>query len=423
MPAAQISTYKLIRNLWPREAFMEQILKASPALGMIPKDTSFGEKIRFVTVGTSPPQGLGDFGNAKQFKTASTAEEFQVQLASYFGNFSIGGDLYRRAKFTGNKGLLRDPMERDSKGLINQARNDFSSFIHGNGGGALGRILSSSNLATQTVTLDKGADARRLVKGMTLWASTTDGTTGTPLNGFVTVASVQGTATAPTVTITQSSWSAAISGLTTTSFLFRAGAFGTSVVHFGFDAWNPDWLTGGTPSAFLGVTRANAPAQLAGVNLTLTNKTPRQRIMLAAQAGADTGQQNDGRLVYLLNTTAWTDLYFELSSANMLQMTKAPAAPIGSIQLGLNYDAIKMMGPAGSIEVVADPWMPSGVERLLNMDTWKMASCGDWFHWDDDATPDNPMLEDAADSREIRAVGDQQLYCTNPWANVRVKTA
>jgi hypothetical protein len=420
MAAAQISTYKLIRNIWPREAFLEQILKASPALGLMPKDTNFGEKIRYVTVGTSPPQGLGDFGSAKQYKTASTAEEFQVQLASYYGNFSIGGDLYRRAKFTGNKGLLRDPMERDSKGLINQARNDFSSFVHGNGGGSLGRILSTSTLSSQTITLDKGVDKRRLVKGMTLWAATTDGTSGSPLNGFATVSAVGGTATAPTVTISQSSWQDAFPGLTTTSYLFRAGAFGTSVVHYGFDAWCPSHS--GSPSAFLGVTRANAADQLAGVSLPLTNKTPRQRIMLAAQAQADTGQA-DGRLVYLLNTQNWLDLYFELSSANMLQLTKAPSAPIGSINLGINYEAIKVMGPAGPIEVVADPWAPTAVERLLNMDTWKMASCGDWFHWDDDATPDSPMLEDAADAREIRAVGDHQIYCTNPWANVRVAVA
>lgn len=421
MPAAQLSTYKLIRNLWPREAFLEQIFKASPVLGMIPKDTSFGEKIRYVTVGTSPPQGLGDFGSAKQYKTASTAEEFQVQLASYFGNFSLGGDLYRRAKYTGNKGLLRDPMERDSKGLLNQARNDFSSFIHGNGGGALGRILSTSTLTSQTITLDKGVDRRRLVKGMTLWAATTDGTTGSPLNGYVTVTAVGGTPTAPTVTISQSSWAAAIPGITTTSYLFRAGAFGPNVVHYGFDAWCPDWSSG-SPSAFLGVTRANAPEQLAGINITATNKTPRQRIMQAAQAQADTGQ-TDGRLVYVLNTQNWTDLFFELSSANMLQMTKATAAPVGNINIGTTYDAIKMVGPGGPIEVVADAWAPTNVERLLNLDTWKMASCGDWFHWDDEATPDNPMLEDAADAREIRAVGDQQLYCNNPWANVRVKVA
>jgi hypothetical protein len=414
MAAAQLSTYKLIRSLWPREAIIEQIYKASPLLGMIKKDTNFGEKIRYVTVGTSPPQGLGTFGQAKANKTASTAEEFQVQLASYYGNFSISGDLYRRYKFTGNKAVLKDPMERDSKGLLKQARNDFSSFIHGNGGGSLGRILSTSTLASQTITLDKGADRRRIVKGMTLWAATTDGTSGSVLTGQVTVASVGGTASAPTVTINEATWSGAISGLTTTSYLFRAGCFGSSSVFYGLDAWLPSHS--GSPAAFLGVTRTNAPDQLAGQCLTLTNKSPRQRIMLAAQAQADSGA-SDGRMVYVLNTANWTDLYFELSSANMLNMTKAPSAPVGGIKVGVDYEAIKMKGPCGDIEVVADPFAPVAVERLLNLDSFTMASCGDW---DDDATPDDPMLEDAADAREVRAVGDHALYCNDPWANVRV---
>ena len=420
MPAAQLSVYKLIRSLWPREAIIEQIYKASPLLGMMKKDTNFGEKIRYVTVGTSPPQGLGSFGEAKQNKTPSTAEEFQVQLASYYGNFSIGGDLFRRYKFTGNKAVLKDPMERDSKGIMKQARNDFSSFVHGNGGGALGRIKSTSTLASQTITLDKGADRRRIVKGQTLWAATTDGTSGTVLNGSVKVASVGGTPDAPTVTIEEATWSGAISGLTTTSYLFRAGCFGSSSVFYGLDAWCP--LHTGSPGTFLGVTRNNSPEQLAGISIDLSTKTPRQRIMLAAQAQADSGA-SDGRLVYVLNTGNWTDLYFELTSANMLQMTKAPSAPVGGLKVGVDYDAIKIKGPGGDIEVVADPWAPTNVERLLNLDTWTMASCGDFFHWDDDATPDSPMLEDAADAREVRAVGDQQIYCNDPWANVRVKVA
>lgn len=417
MAAALLSTYKLIRNLWPREAIVEQIYKASPLLGMIKKDTGFGEKIRYVSVGTSPPQGLGTFAEAKQNKTASTAEEFQVQLASYYGNFSIAGDIFRRYKFTGNKALLKDPLERESKGLMKQARNDFSSFVHGGGGGSLGRIKSTSTLASQTITLDAGADRRRIVKGMTLWAATTDGTSGSALTGAVTVASVGGTATAPTVTINEATWSGAISGLTTTSYLFRAGCFGNSSVFYGLDAWLPSHS--GSPSSFLSVTRTNAPDQLAGQCLTATTKSPRQRIMQAAQLNADSGG-SDGRLVYVMNTSNWTDLYFELSSANMLQMTKAPSAPVGSIKVGVDYEAIKMRGPGGDIEVVADPFAPTGVERLLNLDTFQMASCGDWFHWDDDATPDGPMLEDAADAREVRAVGDHQLICNDPWPNVRV---
>jgi hypothetical protein len=408
--------------LWPKEAIVEQLYKGSPLLGMIKKDTSFGEKIRYVSIGTSPPQGIGaGFGQAKSNKTASTAEEFAVVTTPYYGAFSIAGDLFRRYKYTGNKALLVDPMVRDSKGLMRQMKNDLSSFIHGNGGGSLGRIASSSTLASQTITLDTGADARRIVKGMTLWASTDNGTTGAVLNGFVTVASVGGTPSAPTVTIDQATWSGAISGLTTTSYLFRAGAVGTGAggdgVLQGLDAWLPSHS--GSPAAFLGVTRSNAPNQLAGNCLSATTKSPRQRIMEASQIQADTGA-SDGRLVYVMSTRNWVNLYNELTNANALQMTKAPSAPVGSLKVGVDYDAIKIVGAGGGIEVVADPWATDTVERLLNLDSFTLASCGDLIHWDDDATPGDPMLEDAADAREVRAVGDIALYCNDPWSNVRV---
>lgn len=422
MAAAQMSVYKMIRNLWPREAIVEQIYKGSPLLGMIKKDTSFGEKIRYISVGTSPPQGIGaGYGQAKLNKTPSTAEEFQVQTTTYYGSFSIAGDLYRRYKYTGNKGLLVDPMGRDSKGLMRQIKNDLSSFIHGNGGGALGRIASTSTLASQTITLDTAADKRRIVKGMTLWASTGDGNSGSILSGQVTVASVGGTATAPTVTINEATWSGSISGLTTTSYLFRAGAVGTGAggdgILNGLDAWLPSHS--GSPGTFLGVNRNNAPEQLAGNVISATTKSPRQRIMEASQVQADTGS-SDGRLVYVMSTRQWVNLYNELSNANALVMMKSPSSPVGGLKVGVEYDAIKLVGAGGAIEVVADPWAPDNVERMLNLDTFTLASTGDLIHWDDDATPDSPMLEDAADAREVRAVGDMALYCNDPWSNVRV---
>lgn len=420
--SAAISTYKFIRSLWTKEAIAEQLLKQSPALGLIPKDTNFAEQYRYFTVGTSPGQGIaGDFATAKANKTASTAAEFQISTTSYYGNFSINGDIWRRYEFTGNKGLLVDPMARESKNLMRQIKNDLSSFVHGNGGGSLGRIASTSTLASQVITLDATADRRRLVKGMKLVASTDNGTTGTILPGSVTVSAVGGTATAPTVTIEETTWSGAILGLTTTSYLFRQGATGSgsggSGVINGMDAWCPSHS--GSPAAIGGVTRTSFPYQLAGIPISATTKSPRQRIMDASIEQADTGQA-DGRSVYLLSTRNWGKLYNELASNNALVSTKAPAAKMGGLSTGVEYEAIKVVGAGGGIEVVPDPWAPDNVERLLDMDTWMLASTGELIHWDKGATPDGPMLEDGADSREIRAVGDMTMYCINPWPNIRV---
>ena len=124
--------------------------------------------------------------------------------------------------------------------------------------------------------------------------------------GNATVASVGGTTAAPTITINESSWAAAITGLTTTSYLFRAGAVGTGAggdgVLNGLDAWLPSHT--GSPGVFLGVTRTNAPNQLAGNCLTATTKSPRQRIMEASQIQADTGA-SEGKLVYVTSTRNW----------------------------------------------------------------------------------------------------------------------
>ncbi len=425
MAAAQQSTYGLIRKLWPKVALIEQIYKGSPVLGMVGKDTDFGEDVRFVSIGTAPPQGIAaGYGAAKSGKTASKSEAFQVVTTPYYGAFSIGGDLFRRFKHTGNKALLVNPMTRESKGLMRQMKNDLSSFVHGNGGGALGRIASTSTLTGNVITLDKGADARRIVRGMTLVASTQDGTAGSVLLGEVTVASVGGTASAPTVTIDQAAWggaSGAIPGLTTTSYLFRKGAVGTGAggdgVINGLDAWCPSHT--GSPADFLSVVRTHAPNQLAGNSLSATNLSAKQRILQAAQISADTGD-GGGRMVYVMSTRNWTDLQHELSNANALQMTKAPSAPVGKLNIGVEYDAIKLIGACGPMEIVADPWAPDSVERLLDIDTFTLASCGPMIDWDDGATPDSPMLEDAADAREVRAVGDLAFICTNPWPNVRV---
>jgi hypothetical protein len=415
MPAASLGSYKLIRNLWPTKAIAELLYKNSPLLGLMPKDTNFGEKIRYISVGTGGPQGLSAaFSDAKQYKTASTAEEFAVQLRSYYGNFSIGGDIWRRYEFTGNKALLVDPMVRDSKNILTEAKNDFSSFLHGNGGGAIGRITSGSSTSSATITLDAGADIRRIRRGMTIQTASTDGSSGTVNVGTGTVSAIGGTPSAPTVTISEASWIAAMPGIGSQAYIFRAGTFGA--VMYGVDAWCPSHT--GSPGTFLGVTRNNDPDKLAGMCLSATTSSPRQRIMDAARMLAD-GPGAD-RPVYLQSTRNWVNLYNELASANALVQTKAPSAKIGSISTGVDYDAIKLVTPVGSVEVVADPWMPDNVERLMDLSVWKLSSCGELLHWDRGATPDSPMLEDAQDSREVRLVGDVATECWNPWANVRV---
>src|SRR5690349_2063197 len=143
MAGASASTYNLLRNLWPQKSIYDLIYSASPTIGVLPKDTSFYEKVRFIDTGFSAPQGVGpNFTVAKNSKTASQSVEFGITAVSYYGLFSLEGRLMRQAK--SDKAVLVKPLARESKNVMTQWKRDLSRYIHGNGGGALGQMTSGS---------------------------------------------------------------------------------------------------------------------------------------------------------------------------------------------------------------------------------------------------------------------------------------
>ena len=416
MPApATFSGYKLIRDLWPQKSIYDEIVEGSPSVGLISKDTNFGERIRYIGVGTSGPQGIaGTFGPAKEFKNASTAEEFQVQKRSIYGNFSIEGLLWRTYEFTGNKAIIVDPMARESRLMFRNMRNDIAAALHGDGTGAIGRMTSGSTpAASATITLDTGSDQRKFSRKMALHTSPNTSNTN-PNPGFVIINQKGGTLSAPTIVVESATWAAGIPGVAASDYIFRAGTY-NNVLFQGFDAWFPNHA--GSPTAFLNVTRANDAFALAGWLVDGTRMTPRQRILRASVVMAD----GFGRMThYMQSTRNWEMLANELEAAGRLKLSKVPAANVGTMKLGVTYEGIEMVGPQGPITIVADPFMPDTVERGFNLETLKIASLGDLIHWDKGATPEAPMLEDAADSREVRSVGDAAFYSEAPGHAVRV---
>lgn len=416
MSIATLSAYKLVRDLWPQKSIYDELFEGSPCLGIFKKDTNFAEKIRYIGVGYSAPQGIGaTFAGAKQYKSPSKAVEFQIQTGSYYGSLSIDGVLYRRAKKTGNKALIVDPMSRDSKNLMRQMKNDLSTFLHGDGVGVLARMTSASTpTSSATVTLRNAADIRKFEPGMYLQTEATGATGGTINPGYVQVQSIGGTESAPTITVEQANWATGIPAVAASDYIYRADTYDSAPVK-GLNAWLPSHS--GSPGTFLGVNRNLYANKLAGQVLDGTQMSPRQRILRAARMVKDVGGKAD---TAIMSTRNWEKLHNELQSANMLRFSKVPAAPVGKFNVGVKYDAIEMVGPGGPIEIFADPWCPDDVERVGQRDVFTLASTGELISWIDGATPGSPMMEDGADSFEIRAVGDMAFYCEAPWFWVRI---
>lgn len=401
MAAAGLTAYKLYRTLWPQKAINETLFQLFPELGVLKKDTTFFEKVRQIGLGTGSPQGIGpSFARAKANKTASTAVEFTVATQPYYALFSIEGDIMRRSK--NDKALLVDPIKRESSNAIAQWKLDMCNYIHGNGGGALARSSAVSG-ATFTVPVKQ---ARFLRPGMKLNSASTDGTSGSVNAGSVTLSAVN--RRTGVCTVVEASVAAGIPAVAATDYWFRDGVFGNVIA--GFEAWNPS--SDPTSTLFKGVDRSVDTDMLGGLRVSATTKTPRGAAKMAANAVYDNGGAPD---LYILSTDDWANLEADLDSAGSLMRTQAMASPIGNMNFGVTYEAIKMVGPAGPITVIASPNAPTGIGRMLTKGTWTLGCMGELLH-----DIDENNTEDGADAKEFRMLGDIEFYCDTPGWNARV---
>lgn len=407
-------------KIWPKNTMEEMVYENSPILGLFPKHTDLVEKVRALPVGYTDPQGIGPtFAGAKASKTAMKQQEWNISVRQYYGTFSIDGEVMRRTKYGGNKTEVVNHLDRHYRGILRQLKNDYSSYMHGNGGGALGRLTAASNPATATITLTKGADRRRIGVGMTLNTAATDGTSGAVNAGEVVVLGLGGTESAPTVTVSGASWQAGIPGCLASDFVFRKDCFGN--VFKGLDGWFPNWSPSALPGTFNNVNRDLDPPKFAGQVFDGRGMQIEQRIYHAALLSCDAGFSPD---TYLMSTRNYENLKNELTASGKRGFdTEISAAPIQGVKTGLKYNAVKVQGPNSLISVVACPWMPDDVERCLPKDIFSIESMGPMIQDAIDATKNAPMIEEAADAYEVRIVSYVATQCETPWGAVRVQVA
>lgn len=424
MAALTSVTWNLGRELWPQNDIYEELLKESPFIGRVKKDTSFGEDVRHIVVGTGMPQGVGPvFELAKGDKSPSLADQFQIRAKTYYALFSIQGRLMRQAKI--DKAVIVKPYARESRNAILQWKRDISAFMYGNGGGAIGQLAVATNLATNTFVLRDVSKIRFFQRGMRLSTATAnDGTiAGNANTGFMTIFSISKSGpNKGTIVIAETSIAVAIPGATVNDFIFRHGVFG-NVIN-GLSAWIPrgdpgtnDPVTGlAIPATFLGAPRTLDTEAYAGFRIDGRNAgSIKQAGMVAASALVDSGALPD---LWLMSTTEWNKLVVELSAPGQLVYTTTPATGVGTYKPGMDYQAITVKGPRGDIKVLADPDCPTGRSYMLQEDTWTLGSTGELV-----SLIESPMMEEFADSWESRFVGDLELWCEAPGYNATIQHA
>lgn len=390
----------VLKEIYPNGVPKELLYKNSPFLGMIPKDTeeAYGEHIK-VPLLFADPQGVGAVMSTAQTNvSASKWKAFELDTIDYYGVAQISGRAIDKSK--NDRGSFVRGLKTQMDGIMRSVKRRLSHNIFRNKGGALGQI-ATSGISSAVVTLTNARDTRFFEPGMVIKGDTTDGTSGTVHTGSATVLSVQ--RSAGTVTAT-AGWVAGISALADADYLFVDSDFG--VMMSGLDAWIP----ASAPSAttFFGVDRTADETRLGGVRADLSALPIEEAVLEALRRTHDEGAETD---VIILCSEDWTNFAKALGSKVEYGERSAYDAEVG-------FKSIKVMGPGGEVDVVADPDSQPDVMWALQMDTWKLYSMGELVRvLDDDGLP--YLRQATTDGVEIRVVSRPQVGCMAPGWNGR----
>lgn len=357
------------------------------------------------------PQGLGSpFATAQASNTNIKAEKFVITTGDYHGVVEIGDKVLMASRT--NQGAFLENKVTEIDGLYEQAGENYSKYVYGNGGQSLGVIAAVNG---NVVTLVNSADSMNFEVGMTVVASLNDGSTSTDSlidSGDSTTVTAINRATGD---ITLASV-AAISGLAAGNNLFRKGDFfgDTGVVIIkGVSAFMPASDTLGALWGISAATRATDVQRFGGcrVDPTLLGaKSFEQRIKLLFA-------QMTGRF----KAKAPTAVFMHPEDFDVLDtaMGARGQRDLSDADAKFGYSSISVTTAAGKIPIFPDRHCPLGDAIALRMDNWWLFSMGELFHVQNGDGLQMLRKGDSTDY-QFRIISYAGLACNAPKNNGRV---
>ncbi len=347
------------------------------------------------------------FPNAKTNKNASSVVQLQINVGRNYSLYSVDGLLQRQTM--NNRGAFVEAFAFELEAATDAMNRNVGYEVYGNGGGAIGRISSGSAVTTATITLDNINDIVKFEKNMVLQVGTTDGTSGSPRTGNVTVSSID--RDAGTVTCT-GNWTAGIpavsatSGTTVGDYIFPDGDFGLGVK--GFDAWVPGTApTVGGGDSFFGLDRSVDPTRLAGSRQAGLG-SPEESLQKTGQVSVRNGGRVD---TCFMNDLDFLNLDLSLGSRRQYVDVKT--------DVGVGFTGIKVATGVGTIECFSDYNCKQGVAYAIDRKQWSLKGPGQ-FPFIEARDGGKLLREDSADAFEGRLIAYYQMQCKKIAGSVRL---
>lgn len=395
----------VMKTLYPNGQLPKDLVYANNAfLALVRKDTGFEGEDMKVPLQYGNPQGRGtSVAKAKQNKTPGKYKSFMLERRKDFGIASIQNEVIKAS--ASNSGAFVRIAKREVDGALKNLVNTLAGDLFRSGTGSRGRI---GVITSGVITLSDPNEVTQFEVDMTLQANATDG--GTPRASLGYVVGVDRDASTVTVSATRNGGAGTPSGWLPNDYLLVEGDADGDGKISGLAAWIPQIAPVGADN-FFGVNRTADVTRLAGIRYNGASLPIEEALTKAvARAAREGGMPRH----CLTNFTSWAALEASLSSkVQYVDIEgKGEAAGIG-------FRAIRINGPAGPIDVIADRNCPGQKAYLLDMNTWCFHSLDKAPHIanDDGLTM---LREGDDDACEIRVRYYGNLACDAPGYNAVV---
>lgn len=390
----------VLKKIWPQDSMQDMFYDEAPLLAMLPKDTSWSGTSREILVQYGQGGGRStNFARAKANKNPTKVSKMSVETADNFCLWSVDHKFITLSR--NDKGAIVRALESQTKSSMKKFKRSLCWMIYGNGGGSIGQVSTATTLSSTTLKFRSASSFRKVDIDDVLTFASDDGVD----NGGARTGSVLVTAVDPealTVTVTPA-LNVGVSGITTADYVFIDGDYNN--VLKGVEAYVP--ATAPT-STIWGMARTPNKRRLGGIRVggkgLLIQEAVKKALKVAKDEQASTSH-------IFMNTQQFLDLELSLGSSKRYCDEK-----VGSV----GFTGIEFVnGGSKPVKVFPDADCDENVIRGFQMDTWTLASAGEYPDFLN-INGNRYEQEEASNSFEGRIGGYAQLYTDAPGLNWRL---
>lgn len=372
-----------IKTLYPQNTLEDAYFAECPTFAVLEKDPNWVGNPMHIALALAGTPGSHDFTMAGTVSGTVPISAWQVTWVRDYNRIRITTEAERATR--NDAGALMRGVQIQVKGALYTQAKTIGADLWGNGSANRGQIASGQD--TTVLQLAEPLDAYNFEVGDHLVSgSLADGsnvtTNSTQISGIDYDA---GTLTAA------AAWHADFDD---NDYLFRRGDATLSMQ--GFAAWNPSTAPTATP--FFGLDRTRS-SKLSGVRYNYTQANDGTMARYLVNFATRVCRLGGNPKLAVMGPIRWANFVNELGDACRYDLMNAKY--MDGKEASYGFEVISIMGPKGKIKVLADPFCPHDVVRMLDMDHWCFWTLGK-MGWIDEDGKGQWLRQESADAKEAR---------------------